>query len=137
MGNRIDSILKSENDYYKLDYIMGNPPFVGYSLQSDDQKADIKSIYVDKNGKPLKYAGKIDYVAGWFHKASQFIQDTNIQVAFVSTNSITQGEQVQYVWQSLYDQFKIKINFGSSPKCWCKLNSANLSFHKLKHTGFF
>lgn len=117
-GNALRMDWKTIVEPYKLDYIMGNPPFVGYSLQSDDQKADIKSIYVDKNGKPLKYAGKIDYVAGWFHKASQFIQDTNIQVAFVSTNSITQGEQVQYVWQSLYDQFKIKINFAYRTFRW-------------------
>lgn len=47
----------------KLSYIMGNPPFVGYSLQSKEQKADILSIYVDENGKPYKTAGKIDYVA--------------------------------------------------------------------------
>lgn len=117
-GNALRMDWKTIVEPYKLDYIMGNPPFVGYSLQSDDQKADIKSIYVDKNGKPLKYAGKIDYVAGWFHKASQFISDTNIQVAFVSTNSITQGEQVQYVWQSLYDQFKIKINFAYRTFRW-------------------
>lgn len=117
-GNALRMDWKSIVEPYKLDYIMGNPPFVGYSLQSEDQKTDIKSIYVDKNGKPLKYAGKIDYVAGWFHKASQFIQGTSIQVAFVSTNSITQGEQVQYVWQSLYDQFKIKINFAYRTFRW-------------------
>ncbi len=117
-GNALRMDWKSIVEPYKLDYIMGNPPFVGYSLQNEDQKTDIKSIYVDKNGKPLKYAGKIDYVAGWFHKASQFIQDTSIQVAFVSTNSITQGEQVQYVWQSLYDQFNIKINFAYRTFRW-------------------
>ena len=56
----------------KLDYIMGNPPFVGYSLQSKSQKDDILSIYVDEKGKPYKTAGKIDYVAGWYFKAAQF-----------------------------------------------------------------
>lgn len=54
----------------KLSYIMGNPPFVGYSLQSKEQKADILSIYVDENGKPYKTAGKIDYVSGWYFKAT-------------------------------------------------------------------
>ncbi len=55
----------------KLNYIMGNPPFVGYSLQSKSQKDDILSIYVDEKGKPYKTAGKIDYVACWYYKASK------------------------------------------------------------------
>jgi len=82
----------------ELNYIMGNPPFVGYSLQSSEQKNDILSIYVDKKGKPYKTAGKIDYVSGWYFKASQLMQGTSIRSAFVSTNSITQGEQVAGVW---------------------------------------
>ena len=76
----------------KLNYIMGNPPFVGYSLQDKAQKEDILSIYVDENGKPYKTAGKIDYVSGWYFKAASFMQGTAIRTAFVSTNSITQGE---------------------------------------------
>ena len=55
------------------DYIIGNPPFVGYSLQSKEQKEDILSVFLDKNGKPFKTAGKIDYVAGWYYKAAQRI----------------------------------------------------------------
>ncbi|MBQ3087673.1 MAG: SAM-dependent DNA methyltransferase, partial [Clostridia bacterium] len=78
---------------HKLNYIMGNPPFVGYSLQSAEQKKDILSIYIDEKGKPYKTAGKIDYVAGWYFKAAELMQNTNIRTAFVSTNSITQGEQ--------------------------------------------
>ena len=57
----------------KLDYIMGNPPFIGYGLQSREQKDDIQSIYVDENGKTYKTAGKIDYVAGWYFKASRLM----------------------------------------------------------------
>ena len=57
----------------ELDYIMGNPPFVGYSLQSADQKQDILSIYVDEKGKPYKTAGKIDYVSGWYFKAAELM----------------------------------------------------------------
>lgn len=79
---------------YACHYIMGNPPFVGYGLQTKEQKQDIKNIYVDENNKPLRNAGKIDFVAGWYYKAAQYIYKTNIQVAFVSTNSITQGDQV-------------------------------------------
>ena len=67
----------------QLSYIMGNPPFVGYSLQSKEQKNDILSIYVDEKGKPYKTAGKIDYVAGWYFKASKFMQGTAIRTAFV------------------------------------------------------
>ncbi len=95
----------------KLSYIMGNPPFVGYSLQSKEQKADILSIYVDENGKPYKTAGKIDYVAGWYFRASSLMHSTGIQTAFVSTNSITQGEQVASVWKPLCERFGVSIDF--------------------------
>lgn len=102
----------------KLNYIMGNPPFVGYSLQSPEQKQDILSIYVDEKGKPYKTAGKVDYVACWYFKASKYIGDTNIRVAFVSTNSITQGEQVSAVWKPLYERFNIHIDFAHRTFCW-------------------
>ena len=102
----------------KLNYIMGNPPFVGYSLQSKAQKEDILCIYVDEKGKPYKTAGKIDYVAGWYFKASQLMQGTSIRTAFVSTNSITQGEQVAGVWKPLYDRFRIHIDFAHRTFRW-------------------
>lgn len=102
----------------KLSYIMGNPPFVGYSLQSKEQKSDMLSIYVDEKGKPYKTAGKIDYVAGWYFKASQLMNGTSIRTAFVSTNSITQGEQVAGVWQPLYDRFRIHIDFAYRTFRW-------------------
>jgi len=103
---------------YELNYIMGNPPFVGYSLQSKSQKDDILSIYVDERGKPYKTAGKIDYVSGWYFKASQLMQGTAIRTAFVSTNSITQGEQVVGVWKPLYDRFGIHIDFAHRTFRW-------------------
>lgn len=102
----------------ELNYIMGNPPFVGYSLQSRSQKNDILSIYIDEKGKAYKTAGKIDYVAGWYFKTSEFIQNTPINVAFVSTNSITQGEQVASVWKPLYDRFHIHIDFAHRTFRW-------------------
>lgn len=102
----------------KLNYIMGNPPFVGYSLQSPEQKKDILSIYVDEKGKPYKTAGKIDYVSGWYFKAAEFMQNTSICTAFVSTNSITQGEQVAGVWKPLYDRFNIHIDFAHRTFRW-------------------
>lgn len=102
----------------KLNYIMGNPPFVGYSLQSKEQKADILAIYVDENGKPYKTAGKIDYVAGWYFKAAALMAHTSIKTAFVSTNSITQGEQVAGVWKPLYERFGIHIYFAHRTFIW-------------------
>ena len=102
----------------KLNYIMGNPPFVGYSLQSKEQKSDILSIYVDEKGKSYKTAGKIDYVAGWYFKATMLMIGTEIRTAFVSTNSITQGEQVAGVWKPLYDRFGIHIDFAHRTFQW-------------------
>ena len=102
----------------ELNYIMGNPPFIGYSLQTTDQKQDILSIYIDKKGKTYKSAGKIDYVSGWFFKAAELMQGTEIRTALVSTNSITQGEQVAGVWKPLYDRFCIHIDFAHRTFRW-------------------
>lgn len=113
----------------KLNYIMGNPPFVGYSLQSEEQKSDILSIYVDEKGKPYKTAGKIDYVAGWYYKAAKLMQNTPIRTAFVSTNSITQGEQVAGVWKPLFEQFGIHIDFAYQTFRWDSEASAKAHVH--------
>ncbi|MCM1316146.1 MAG: methylase [Prevotella sp.] len=102
----------------KLSYIMGNPPFVGYSLQSKEQKADILNIYVDEKGKPYKTAGKIDYVSCWYFKASSLMYSTCVQTAFVSTNSITQGEQVASVWKPLCERFGVSIDFAYCTFRW-------------------
>ena len=103
----------------RLNYIMGNPPFVGYSLQNKEQKEDMLSIYVDEKGKPYKTAGKIDYVAAWYWKASQLMQvNPAIQAALVSTNSITQGEQVAAIWKPLFDRFGIHIDFAYRTFRW-------------------
>ena len=111
----------------RLNYIMGNPPFVGYSLQSKEQKSDILSVYVDQEGKPYKTAGKIDYVAGWYFKAAQLMLGTSIRTAFVSTNSITQGEQVAGVWKPLYERFQVHIDFAHRTFLWD--SEANLKAH--------
>lgn len=111
----------------KLSYIMGNPPFVGYSLQTVEQKADIRAIYVDEKGKPYKAAGKIDYVAGWYFKAAQLMQNTEIRSAFVSTNSITQGEQVAGVWKPLRERFGVHIDFAHRTFIWD--NEASMKAH--------
>ena len=81
---------------YKLSYISGNPPFVGYFLLAEkEQKNDILSIYIDERASHTKTAGKIDYVSGWYFKAAQFAGNQYTQSAFVSTNSITQESRLQ------------------------------------------
>lgn len=117
-GNALQMDWKEIVPVQRLSYIMGNPPFVGYSLQSKEQKQDILSIYVDEKGKTYKTAGKIDYVSGWYFKAAQLMQGTSICTAFVSTNSITQGEQVAGVWKPLYDRFNIHIDFAYRTFRW-------------------
>jgi hypothetical protein len=102
----------------KLNYILGNPPFIGYSNQTIEQKEDIRKTYLKPDGKTYESAGKIDYVAGWYFKASHYISGTQIRGAFVSTNSICQGEQVADVWKPLFDRFNICINFAYRTFKW-------------------
>ncbi len=78
-------------------YILGNPPFVGKQSQNAQQKEDMAAIWGDAKGY-----GVLDYVTCWYKKAAEFIHETNIQVGFVSTNSITQGEQVGVLWNALF-----------------------------------
>ena len=113
----------------RLSYIIGNPPFVGYSLQSKEQKDDILSVFVDVNGRPFKTAGKIDYVAGWYYKAAELMQHTNIRAALVSTNSICQGEQVAAIWKPLKELFGVHIDFAYRSFVWDSEASAKAHVH--------
>ena len=97
----------------KLNYIISNPPFLGYSVRNSTQKGELEALY----GKS-QATGKIDYVAGWYYKASEFIRGTSIKAAFVSTNSITQGEQVGYVFKPLLQKFDVHIDFAYQPFMW-------------------
>ena len=108
----------------KLHFILGNPPFVGKQEKSKEQKADIQSIFVEVKG-----AGVLDYVAAWYLKTAQFIQKTNIYCAFVSTNSIAQGEQVGILWQELYHNYKIKIHFAHRTFRWSNEAKSNAAVH--------
>jgi hypothetical protein len=103
----------------RLSYILGNPPFVGYSNQSAEQKRDIVSVCG---------LGKVDYVAGWYFKAVDFIQETDIKCAFVSTNSITQGEQAALVWKPLMDK-GARINFTLKTFKWTSVGSSKAVVH--------
>lgn len=113
----------------ELDFVMGNPPFVGYSLQSKEQKNDLLAVYVDETGKPYKSAGKIDFVAGWYFKAAQLMAGTGIRTAFVSTNSITQGEQVAGVFKPLYERFGIDLDFAYRTFKWASEASDQAAVH--------
>ena len=111
----------------ELNYIIGNPPFVGYSYQSKEQKEDLLKVFIDEKGKPFKTAGKIDYVAAWYYKASKIMTGTNIKAALVSTNSITQGEQVAAIWRPLKEMFGCHIDFAHRTFQWD--SEANLKAH--------
>lgn len=88
----------------KLDYIMGNPPFVGARLMSKAQKSDVKAIFAG-----WRNSGNLDYVSCWYKKAADYMHDTAIRTALVSTNSITQGESVSILWKPLLNQGFILI----------------------------
>ena len=93
-------------------YILGNPPYLGYSLQSKEQKEDLKIAF--KGYKDFK---NLDYISSWFIKASNFISNSNSHFAFVSTNSICQGEQVATLWPYILN-LKLNISFAFLPFKW-------------------
>lgn len=104
---RIDwnDVVPKEN----LNYIMGNPPFSGRRYRSAEQIEDVRNYFTYKD---------IDYVACWYIKAAQFIQNTGILCAFVSTNSICQGEQVTALWKPMFLEYRISINFAYKTFIW-------------------
>lgn len=97
----------------ELSYILGNPPFYGKHLQTKEQKEDLSLVF-----KGIKGAGVLDYVACWYLKAAKFINNTSISVAFVSTNSISQGEQTGILWNELFLKYNIKIHFAHNTFKW-------------------
>lgn len=116
-----NALRRDWNDVVRKDcvsYIIGNPPFVGYSFQTAEQKEDVLSIYTDEKGKSYNMAGKIDYVSCWYFKAAQYMQNTSVRAAFVSTNSISQGDQVAAVWEPLFKRFGIHIDFAYRSFVW-------------------
>ena len=97
----------------KLNYIMGNPPFVGASMMTKTQKDEAVAVF----GKG-KRVNSIDYVGAWYHKAAALMQGTNSRTAFVSTNSITQGEQVAPLWDKLLNHYHVHIDFAHRTFKW-------------------
>lgn len=96
----------------RFSYILGNPPFIGTAYQNKEQKDDMTFVF---NG--VKSFGMLDYVCAWYLLASRYINNTDTEVAFVSTNSITQGEQPALLWNELY-KYGIKIKFGHRTFKW-------------------
>lgn len=97
----------------ELNFILGNPPFVGARMMNPAQKEDINQVF----GK-LKGVGNLDYVTAWYKKAVQYMMGTDQKAAFVSTNSISQGEQPGILWKSLYQDGSCNINFGYRTFKW-------------------
>lgn len=95
-----------------VDYVLGNPPFLGQAMQSKEQSNDVSSLF-----DGLSNAGKLDYVAGWFKKAADYSKGTNIRCAFVSSNSICQGESVGSLWKVLSEAGCV-INFAYTTFLW-------------------
>lgn len=108
----------------KFDYIMGNPPFIGTAYQNENQKADMEMIFAN-----ISSFGMLDYVTAWYLKAAQYIKGTKIKAAFVSTNSISQGEQVGILWGVLFNKFKIKIHFAHRTFSWNNEAKGNAAVH--------
>lgn len=108
----------------KLSYIMGNPPFVGASMMSKEQKEDTVAVF--RQGKLIN---SIDYVGTWYMKAAQMIQGTPIRCCFVSTNSLTQGEQVFALWHQLISRYRVHIDFAYRTFRWDNEASDKAAVH--------
>ena len=108
----------------RCSFVLGNPPFSGKHYQSKDQKAEALLVY-----DGMKSASDLDYVAAWFVKAAKYIQGTEVACAFVSTNSLTQGEQVPLLWPLLLQKYRIKIRFAHRTFQWSNEASGMAAVH--------
>jgi hypothetical protein len=102
-----------QNKEIKFDYIFGNPPFIGSKMMTQPQRDSVVKEFENIQG-----AGVLDYVTAWYVKAAKYIQATKTKVAFVSTNSIVQGEQTSILWGQLLNKYDIKIHFAHRTFKW-------------------
>lgn len=123
-GNALQTEWREIVPKAELSYILGNPPFYGSKNQTKEQKEDMKSAFGS-----LKGSGVLDYVTAWYLRAAQLIQSSQIECAFVSTNSITQGEQVAVLWNELLNRYSIKINFAHRTFNWKNEAKGNAAVH--------
>lgn len=108
----------------ELSYILGNPPFVGSKHLTPEQGSELSTIFDHS-----KNSGILDYVSAWYAKAAEFIQGTGIKVGYVSTNSITQGEQVGPLWDVLLNKYNIKIHFAHRTFRWSSQARGKAAVH--------
>lgn len=111
-GNSLQIDWESVVPKYQVSYIMGNPPFVGARVMSPEQKDDVKEIFQD-----WKNAGNMDYVCCWYKKCADFMKNTSIRSALVSTNSVSQGESVANLWKPLLEN-GVHIDFAYRTFQW-------------------
>lgn len=121
---------EDEKHIIKFDYIMGNPPFIGSKMQTFEQREDLEAVF-----DGAKNAKIMDYVSAWFIKAVKYIQNTKIKVAFVSTNSISQGEQTSVLWGEMLNRYKITIHFAHKTFKWTNEAKGNAAVYVII-TGF-
>jgi len=117
--------LITDNNNY--DYILGNPPFIGKQWQNENQKEDLGIIFKGVHG-----AGVMDYVAAWYIKAAEYCvrhEFKKTRVAYVSTNSISQGEQVGILWSEMFIKYGIKIHFAHRTFSWKNEAKGNAAVH--------
>ncbi|HPH30726.1 MAG TPA: N-6 DNA methylase [Chitinophagaceae bacterium] len=126
-------VMPFEKEQPRYHYILGNPPFIGHQWRNKSQADDMDSIFMD-----AKRAGRLDYVAAWYIKASEYMEKVNLSQeiffpktvsAFVSTSSISQGEQLGILWSLLIGKFKIKIHFAHRTFKWSNEARDNAGVH--------
>ena len=123
-GNALRLDWESVVPKHKLNYIMGNPPFVGFKFANKAQKSDMQEVFA-KSIKPAL----LDYVCCWYKKAAEFIQETTCEVAFVSTNSITQGQMAGDLWSVLLTKYSVVINFAWPSFVWASESNDTAHVH--------
>jgi hypothetical protein len=115
-----ESIVAKED----LSFILGNPPFIGSKIMTQKQRDQIIREFDKSEG-----SGVLDYVTGWYIKAAKFIQGNDIKVAFVSTNSIVQGEQTSILWGQMLNRYNIKIHFAHRTFKWSNEAKGNAAVY--------
>ena len=108
----------------RLSFIIGNPPFIGANIMSQFQRNQILKEFNNISG-----CGVLDYVTGWYLKAAKYIQYTKIKVAFVSTNSIVQGEQTSILWNPMINKYDVKIHFAHRTFKWSNEAKGNAAVY--------
>jgi hypothetical protein len=123
-GNALNVDWESVVSKNELSYIIGNPPFLGASVMTKFQKNQLLNVFDNSSN-----SGLMDYVTAWYIKSAKYIQSTKIKVAFVSTNSIVQGEQTSILWGQMLNKYKIKIHFAHRTFKWSNEAKGNAAVY--------